>query len=51
MKEIEAVLFDVDGTLLNTKEFIYQAYEYTFRLHNLPEIPRDELDRMMGETS
>lgn len=50
MKEIKAVLFDVDGTLLNTKEFIYQAYEYTFRLHNLPEIPRDELDRMMGKS-
>ncbi|MEK7450986.1 MAG: HAD-IA family hydrolase [Patescibacteria group bacterium] len=49
MKELEAVLFDVDGTLLNTKEFIYQAYEHTFKSHNLPSVPREELDGVMGK--
>ncbi len=49
MKNFEAVLFDIDGTLLNSKELIYQAYEYTFQLHNLPAIPRDELNNMIGK--
>ncbi len=49
MKAFEAVLFDIDGTLLNTKEFIYQAFEYTFKSHSLPEIPRDELAKMIGK--
>lgn len=49
MKNFEAILFDIDGTLLNTKELVYQAYEYTFQLHNLSAIPRDELGKMIGK--
>ena len=26
--KVKAVLFDLDGTLLDTSEFIYQAYEH-----------------------
>lgn len=49
MKEIEATLFDVDGTLLDTREFVYQAYEYTFRLHGISPISKEEIDEMMGK--
>src|SRR5438067_1792684 len=44
----EAALFDLDGTLLDTKEFIYQAFEYTFKLHGLPVRSRDELTAIIG---
>ena len=26
---VEAAVFDVDGTLLDSREFIFQAYEHT----------------------
>lgn len=34
MTKIQTVLFDVDGTLLDTTEFILQAYEYTLKQFN-----------------
>lgn len=49
MKKIEAVLFDIDGTLLNTAEFVYQACEFTFRAHRLPMRSRDEMALVMGK--
>lgn len=49
MREIEAVLFDVDGTLLDTTEFIYQAYEHTFNNHGISPPTREELGKMMGK--
>jgi len=49
MKKIAAALFDVDGTLLNTVEFVYQACEYTFRVHGLPIKSRDEMALVMGK--
>ncbi len=33
MRDIKALLFDVDGTLLDTHEFIYQAFETGISLH------------------
>lgn len=47
-RSFQAVLFDADGTLLNTTEFIYQAFEYTFRRHNVPAITRKKLAPLMG---
>ncbi len=37
--DIKAVIFDADGTLLDTREFIYQAYEHTLRSygHEVPD--------------
>lgn len=32
MMKIKAILFDLDGTLVDTTEFIYQAYEYTLTI-------------------
>lgn len=33
--DIQLVIFDIDGTLVDSSELIYQAYEHTFRFHNL----------------
>jgi pyrophosphatase PpaX len=46
--EIRAVLFDIDGTLLDTFDFIYGAYEYTFDIHGIPPHSHDEISHRMG---
>jgi pyrophosphatase PpaX len=33
MGKTKAVLFDVDGTLLNTKEFVFQAFKHTIKFY------------------
>lgn len=33
---IEAVIFDVDGTIVDTREFIFQSYEHVARVNNFP---------------
>src|SRR5258708_372795 len=48
--KIQAILFDVDGTLLDTTEFIFQAYEHTLELHNLPVFPREKLSDVIGQS-
>jgi len=40
MKKIDTVLFDLDGTLINTNEIIIQSFKYTFDTH-FPEIVMD----------
>jgi len=32
-RRFDAALFDVDGTIINTGEYIFQAYKYTLELH------------------
>ncbi|MBZ0293697.1 MAG: HAD-IA family hydrolase [Anaerolineae bacterium] len=46
---IKAVLFDVDGTLLDTHEFVYQAFEHTFRAHALHTLSRASITNLMGK--
>ncbi len=48
LKTLQAILFDVDGTLLDTREFVYQAFEHTFQQYNLPAISRDSLATLIG---
>lgn len=48
MRKIKAALFDVDGTLLDTAEFIYRACEHTLALHKIPVISRAEMILLMG---
>lgn len=48
LKTLQAILFDLDGTLLDTREFMYQAFEYTFQQYNLPVVPRDSLTALVG---
>jgi pyrophosphatase PpaX len=49
MQEIVATLFDIDGTLLDSTEFVYQAYEHAFRFYSLPAKTRHELVQVMGK--
>jgi HAD superfamily hydrolase (TIGR01509 family) len=45
---IKAVVFDVDGTLLDTREYITQAFEYALTKHNLPVPPREHICAQVG---
>lgn len=45
---IRAVLFDIDGTLLDTFDFIYGAFEYAFKEHNLSPLSREHISELMG---
>lgn len=45
---VEAVLFDIDGTLIDTVDLIVQALAYTYQKHLGVQLPRDELRRLIG---
>lgn len=45
---IRAVLFDVDGTLLDTREFILRAFEHALGEHRIVAPPRKVLSRLVG---
>jgi len=45
---IHAVLFDIDGTLLDTFDFIYGAFEHTYKVHGIPPLSRNEISHLMG---
>lgn len=47
--KVKAVLFDLDGTLLDTTEFIFQAYEHTLSLHGIKNVARKELTGHIGK--
>lgn len=46
---IKAAIFDVDGTLLDTTEFIYQAFEHAFETNKIDSITRQHLKELMGK--
>lgn len=48
LSQIRAVLFDIDGTLLNTFDFIYGAFDYALRLHGIEPLPRERISELMG---
>lgn len=48
MKNIELVIFDIDGTLVDTTELFIQAYEYTFQVHGLEKKSRQELREIIS---
>lgn len=45
---IKAVLFDLDGTLVNTNELIIKSFEYTFKKHFNRQITRNEIVATFG---
>lgn len=47
-KRVLAVLFDIDGTLHDTYEYIVLAFEEVLRLHNQPRKTRKEIDKTVG---
>ena len=50
MSQIKAVLFDVDGTLLDTTEFILQAYEHTLvKGNHLKTDFREQMKVLFGQ--
>lgn len=49
MPGIKAILFDIDGTLLDTREFIYQAFEHSFREFHFESPSREELAGVIGQ--
>ncbi len=48
MKKYEMVIFDVDGTLLNTAEGIMNAVKYTIEKEGLPALSEDVLKNFIG---
>lgn len=48
MTNIKAVVFDVDRTLLDTHQFIYQGFLHALQKHNLPLSLIDQIDMYMG---
>ena len=48
MKKYQAVIFDLDGTLLNTLEDLADSTNYALRQMNYPERTIDEVRRFVG---
>ncbi|GBC93087.1 Pyrophosphatase PpaX [bacterium HR15] len=48
LSAVRAILFDLDGTLIDTVELITQALNYTYRKHLGIELPKEELRRLIG---
>lgn len=49
-KKLKAAVFDVDGMLLDTREFIFQAYEHTLAKHGLPAREREVIAQQVGRS-
>ncbi len=45
---IKAVIFDIDGTLLDTGELIIRAFEHTLTTYKVPRIERAEIKKKIG---
>lgn len=45
---VAAVLFDIDGTLIDTVDLIVHALAYTYQKHLEIQLPREELRRLIG---
>lgn len=48
MTKIKAALFDIDGTVLNTLDFIYHAFQAAFAANNLACPTREEIRVQMS---
>ncbi len=49
MTEIRSLLFDVDGTLLDTTEFILKAAEHALATHGYPIPDRSIISKLVGK--
>ncbi len=43
MSRYRTVLFDLDGTLINSVDLIVDSYQHTFRVHGVPILSREEI--------
>ena len=48
MKKYDTVIFDLDGTLLNTLEDLADAVNYVMKKYHYPERTLDEVRRFVG---
>ncbi len=48
MPGYRTVLFDLDGTLIDSVDLIVDSYQHTFRVHGVPVLSRDEILAGMG---
>jgi pyrophosphatase PpaX len=48
MPGYQTVLFDLDGTLIDSVDLIVESYQHTFRVHGLPMHSRDDILAGMG---
>ena len=46
--KIKAVIFDLDGTLIDSSDGIVEAFNYALRQFNLPEQPPDRITPLIG---
>lgn len=46
---IKAVLFDLDGTLIDTNELIIKSFKHTFKKHLNKDVPENEIVMYFGE--
>ena len=49
-QNIDTILFDLDGTLVNTYELILQSFLYTFHQFGFNEIKREDCYKFIGPT-
>lgn len=49
MKKIEAILFDYDGTLMDTNKVVLESWQHTFRTLEGRERPEAEIFQTFGE--
>jgi HAD superfamily hydrolase (TIGR01549 family) len=46
---IEAVVFDMDGVLFDSREMIYQAMEHVLAIRNITDVTRDDMAGVTGK--
>lgn len=46
---IKAILFDLDGTLINTNELVISSFQYTLKKYLNKELTREEIVKTFGE--
>lgn len=49
-EQIKLVILDLDGTVLDTREFLYQGFEHAIKVYNLHQRTRAELDHVISVT-
>ena len=47
---MNTIIFDIDGTLLDTTEYIYQSFEHSLKTHGYPKIHRDVMSHNIGQS-
>ncbi|HEX3927958.1 MAG TPA: HAD-IA family hydrolase [Gemmatimonadales bacterium] len=48
MSAFQTILFDLDGTLIDSVDLIVDSYHHTFRTHGLPMLTREQILAGMG---